>query len=298
MDSRSDGPHSPNAAHGLESATARRGFFAGAWPAARYLLFAPPYVKVDVRDGRQLFAWIVPVGLLIGLAWVGLFRGSWKLYGEGDVQGLRLIPALALVLLEMLVTGRLLVFAAARAADDARIGIESSQPLSARGTVVMLAVAMTQWALIVSIPHWSPWWPTPDDWRSTFNFLYPRPIYRPLLLAPLWGRWALLLAASVGRTANHADPLTAAVCASATPSRVLRNAIAPLLLSCIYFSRERNFLIGGLIGLGVLAISYLTAVILSIRCGGQTRTTIFATGQIAQLAFLAIYRAAWGYIYL
>ncbi len=271
--------------------------------AARYLLAQSPPPARDAVRAARVVAWVVPAGLLIGILWAGAFRGAWRLYGE--IDGLRMVPGLAVVLLEALLTGRFLWLAVARAADgplgpsmgdDERLTRNPS--LRACGAMAIVLCAMVQWVLVVSIPHVTPWWPPPDDWRSAFNFLYPRPIYRPLILAPLWGRWAILMAAATGRTAPGVDAMTASLCRSMGPRRVLLHALLPVVLTCIYFSRERNFLIGGVISLFAFASSYLAAQVLARRNGGQDRVTLFAAGQIGQIAFLAIYRALWPRIYL
>jgi hypothetical protein len=260
----------------------------------------------DTAQIEALITWIVPLGLIIGLAWAGVFRLTWRLYGE--VNGLRLIPALAVVLLDVLLTARFMLLAPAmlvRARPDSPYMNESGDPAGdrldsewpLRATMVAALTLLTQWTLIVSIPQASPWWPAPDDWRSWFNWLYPAPIYRPLILAPLWGRWAILLSSCIGKTAPNVDRSTEALCARMTPGRVLVSGLLPLTLSCIYFSREKNFLVGGLIALVVVAASYASAVTLARYRGGQSRATIFATGQIAQIIFLAVNRALWPQIH-
>jgi cobalamin synthase len=286
------------------------------WPAfvdaARYLLtFDPTRAMGDARRARAAAAWIVPISLFIGLAWAGTFRATWRLYGE--VVGIPIIPALCVILVEAFLTGRYLPLALARVVDIIDAGRTAvpgsgefvppriddlSSPPRLRGTLMLILIVLAQFVLLASLRNYNPWWPPEDDWRHYFNFLYPNPIYRPLLLAPLWGRWAILLAATIGRTAEHADPGTVALCRSMTPGRLLRLGVLPLLLSCVYFSREQNFLIGAVIGLAVFAISFVACVLMARRLGGQSRTTLLATGQVAQIAFLAAYRAMWGQIYL
>lgn len=273
--------------------------------AARFMLsFHVGLTSNEPRHLRRVIFWIAPLGLAIGLAWAGAFRGAWRLFGETEGRD-RVIPALVVVLLEALITGRYLPLALCRVVDvletgggavTARAVDDLSTPPRFRGTLLLVLLVLTQWALILSVPRWNAWWPT--DWRRYFNFLYPEPIYRPLLLAPLWGRWAILLAACVGRTARGVDAATAAMCAEMTPGRLLRNSILPLTLSCIYFSREQNFLIGAVIGLAVFAISYLASVFMARGVGGQTRSTLLATGQVAQIVFLVVYRALWPKIHL
>lgn len=259
---------------------------------------------LDGPRAAAVIGWVVPISLLIGLAWAGTFRATWRLYGE--VEGIPILPALCVILLEAFVTGRYLPLALARVVDIIDAGApgrgasdsfvpplinDLSSPPRLRGTLMLALIVLVQFVLLSSIPKVNPWWPPDDDLRHYFNFLYPRPIYRPLLLAPLWGRWAILLAACVGRTAERADPDVVAISRAMTPGRLLRHAILPLLLSCIYFSREQNFLIGAVIALVVFAVSYVACVLMARRLGGQTRTTLLATGQVAQIVFLATYKA-------
>ena len=79
------------------------------------------------------------------------------------------------------------------------------------------------------MPVAAPWYPSPDDWRHYFVFMYPAPVYRPLVLAPLWGRWALLLAATVGPPARQADAMTTTLHATMGPTRLLAAAVLPFL---------------------------------------------------------------------
>lgn len=241
------------------------------------------------------------MGFLVGLAWVGVFRVTWRIYGE--VGGVRVIPALAIVLVECLVTGPFLSLGLARAAHlltGAKPLVASTDPrapLSPVGTLVLGLTLLTEWVLIASIPAQTPWWPSVEDWRSRFNFMYPTPLYRPLLLAPVWGRWGMLLAACVGRTARGADEAIVAFCESMRPARLFRQAVIPVVLTSIYSAREGNFMIGFIMALLVFAVTYLVAMIMARRGGGQSRQTLFASGQIAQLAFLGVYRAMWPLIH-
>jgi len=246
--------------------------------------------------------WIVPLGFVIGLVWTGLFKAAWRIYGE--TAGMRVIPALTIVLMECLLTGPFLALGLARTIDllagTRPLRPEStsnSAPLSPVGTLTLCLTVLCEWVLIVSVPAISPWWPSIDDWRHHFSFLYPAPVYRPLLLAPLWGRWAILLAATVGRTARHADAETMAFCSAMSPGRLLRHAILPLAVTSIYLSRDGNLLIGVVVGLLVFALTYLICVAMARRGGGQTRQTLFAAAQFAQLVFLALYRAFWPLIH-
>lgn len=250
---------------------------------------------------RRSVIWFVPIGLLIGLAWVGVFRVSWRVFGQ-ETAALRAIPALTILLLECLLTGRLLLWAAVSVTSpnsDARgrgSGPSGDTGLSFCGGAVLLLLLLGQWILIAGIPDLQSWWPAQADWRHAFNFLYPKSIFRPLLLAPLWGRWAVLLAATVGRAAPGADPHTIALTEAMSPSRLLRQSLLPLLLTIVFFSRVHNRFVGLIMALIVFAVTFLAAVVMAQRRGGQDRTTVLATAQTAQVSFLLVYRGFWPFM--
>ena len=235
------------------------------------------------------------MGLLIGLCWAGSFRMTWRLYGETGT--LRVVPALTIVFLECLLTGPFLVLGLARTAhvlagtQPLLPNQDRAAPLSPVGTLVLAFVVLIQFGLILSIHNPPGWWPSPDDPRHYFNFMYPRPLYRPLLLAPIWGRWGILLAATIGRTANQTDGETLALNRMMGPGRLVMHSVLPFFLTAVYCSRSRNIVIGIIIGLLVFVVTYVTTVAMARRGGGQTRQSLFAAGQIAQLTFLTVYRA-------
>ena len=261
--------------------------------AAVAMLFGTPRPGAAITAAPRS-AWpIVPLGLVVGLLWVATFRGTWRLFG--DLAGLRLLPSLAVVVLDAFITSRCLLVATARLASGAETGLprESNASPSEWSTIVIVVSLLALFALILSLPHLPGWWPTPGDWRSRFNWMYPYPIYRPLLLAPIWGRWGCLVALCMGRAAPDADALTRGYIQSLRPHRLLAHSILPLLLTTIYCSRGRNLVTGPMIATIVLAITVLFATLVTHRRGGQTRVTVLTTGLAAQIVFLIVYRGFW-----
>ncbi len=250
-------------------------------------------------DWSATLRWIVPTGLLIGLAWTAVFRITWRIYGE--TANMVLIPALAIILLECILTGRLLLLGATGTVermagiDDKNAG--ANAPLSTIGVLTLCTVVLTQWVLLVSLRDITTWWPSAPDWRHHFNFLYPRIIFRPLILAPLWGRWGILLATTIGRPSSYADTATAGISRAIGPRRMLIHTLLPIIVTTVFFSREQNRFIGGVMSMLVFAVTFFASFAVARRCGGQSRHTIFAAGLVAQLGFLAIYRAFWPLIY-
>lgn len=266
--------------------------------AVHFLLPIPPGNRaIAEKSAADIIPFLVPIGLIIGLAWVASFRFAWWLFGE--TASMRVVPSLVVIILECVLTGPFLALGLARTAhilttDNPKIpSADRLQPLSPVGTLALCLAVLTQYVLLLSMQHREGWWPAPDDWRSYFNFLYPRPIFRPLLLAPIWGRWGILLAATLGGTARNADAQTRELNQAMSPSRLFKHSILPVFLTAIYCSRSQNYLTGVLIGLIVFAATYLVAVAMARRGGGHSRHSLFAAGQIAQLAFLVIYRACW-----
>lgn len=284
----------------------RRRWFDGPVEAGRFLFLPASSPESVCSTAGSVSSWFVPFGLAIGLLWAGVFRVTWRTYGETD--GLRLIQPWAVLVLEAAFTGPVLLLGWGRAitmltrsrvnasAADSTAEL-SADGLSAAGILALCIIILGEWTLIASIPNRPGWWPAEDDWRRYFNFLYPTPIYRPLLLAPLWGRWGILLAACVGRTAASADTATRTLCAAMRPARLVRASLLPFALSAVYFSQEQNRLVGIILGFLVFGLTYAAAVLFARRCEGQTRDTLFASGLVAQVGFLAVYRALWPLIH-
>jgi hypothetical protein len=236
---------------------------------------------------------IVPIGLLIGLIWVGTFRGSWRIFG--DMGGLRLLPALAIIGFDVLVLSRCLFLALTNWASVERDedSPNPSEPIAAWPAMVVVIALVSEFTLVLSLPHLQGWWPSSHDWRSWFNWMYPYPLYRPLLLAPIWGRWGILVALCMGRAAADADPLTRSYVGSMRPIHLFGHSILPVALTTIYCSRGGNFVTGPMIAVIILAATVLFATIATHQRGGQTRTTALATGLVTQIVFLIVYRGFW-----
>jgi hypothetical protein len=265
------------------------------------LLTPLPLSSGDMRHAARAVGWIVPLGLVIGIIWAAAFRVSWRLYGE--TANMRVLPALVIVLIECLLTGPFLALGLARtmhlltSGAPTRPAVDDEEPLSPVGSLALGLTILAQWVLLVSVPTTVPWYPSHTDWRHHFAWMYPAPVYRPLVLAPLWGRWAILLAASIGRTSPRADGRTIALCEAVSPARLLGHLVLPMALTAIYCSRDRNLLTGAIIGLLVFAATYVVAMAIARRGGGQTRHSLFASAQVAQLSFLMLYRAFWPLIH-
>ncbi|MCH7814736.1 MAG: hypothetical protein IID40_12030 [Planctomycetes bacterium] len=247
---------------------------------------------------RASLHWLVPGGLLIGLLYVGLFRASWRVFGE--VGGVRLMPALAVWLADGMLFGLVMFLGAAQTVDrwkgrDLAAEADAGRALGQAGLTALFVLLVVKLVLWCSLPEGVAGWPA--DWRRHFNFAYPRPVLRPLILAPLWGRWALILAAGIGRRAPGAGAPDKTPAPPPSPAAVLGWFLPILALTAVYCGRQGRWMIGCIIGLAVMGVAFLFAVIVSRRFLGHTRFTVLATGLVAEIAFLLCYLAASQRIY-
>ncbi len=217
----------------------------------------------------------------------------------GEVGGVRLMPALAVWLADVAVFGLAMLLAAARLADRWSVADldEPARPnrgLGLAGIYVLVVLATVKLALWAAVPEGIAGWP--DNWRRYFNFLYPRPVFRPLILTPLWGRWALILASGIGRPApKQGDPPEFA--AGGTVRATLGWFLVVLVITAVYCGRHGRWMIGGIIGLAVLGCTFVFAVAAARRFGGRTPTAIQAVGLVGEITFLVGYLAASQHIY-
>ena len=243
--------------------------------------------------------WALPwLGVLLGIAWTILFAGTWRVFGE-SLTGLRLVPALAVLLGDLVLTGRFLM-AGVRATEALALGdddrLDCRRPdITAVGAIAAIALVLGTYVLLLAIPKGIEWWPA--DWRHHLHWAYPRPIFRPLVLAPAWTCWAMVLAAGMGRakagTEDGADAggrggneLLDRLAGQAVPSQIFLGFVPAAVISAIYASRDGNLVIGLGVALIVFVCVYATAMAASLRWRGQNGVTILAAGLVGRAAFL------------
>ncbi|MFQ6049048.1 MAG: hypothetical protein ACE5K7_06760 [Phycisphaerae bacterium] len=268
--------------------------------AARFLWgLSLPEPAADVQMWRKASWWFLPLGLLVGLAWVTVFAVCKRQFRQETA--LHVMPALAVVVVDGLLLGHGLLVGLAHSVERA-VGARGTgsqadaqrQAIDAVGMLVLILSVAVLLLCLMSLPAGRLWWPGRGDPRRYLNWAYPSPVYRPLLLCPLWGRWAVLLAAMVGPSSSRAGSELTGLSRALSPMRVLMLFTVPWFLTAIYCSRQRNLVIGTIISLIVLTVSYLTSVVLAYRNAGQSRQSVLAAGAIAQMSFLVTYLAfAW-----
>lgn len=138
--------------------------------------------------------WLPLWGLAIGILYAIVYRGAWKWFGE--YQHLRLLPPVALLIVDFGFFGYRQLTAAVSLFDRRPPGMPpAGLPLPA--TLALILIVLLKFAMLVVLPAGAVIWPA--DWRQHLGPLYPAVLYRPLVLMPLWGRWAMMMALCIGR---------------------------------------------------------------------------------------------------
>lgn len=270
--------------------------------AARFLLPADERKHAEDDNWRAAGHWLVFWGVLIGVAYAGVFRGAWRWFGEYEY--IRWMPAAVVLAADMGLLGYRLFAGAAAVADRRYIpgpGGLTSVGLPAVTAVVLIAIV--KFALIVSLPEGrfqtqiEPGWGR-ATWGPWLGRLYPEAIYRPLILMPVWGRWAMSLALCLGRPAPGASPRLQQMTSGARLSVVMLFWLLSAALTTWYCSGSSSDLLRGVtISLGVLTAAYCASFLAARRAGGQTEATVALTGLVAEVGFLVIYHPTASSIY-
>jgi hypothetical protein len=256
--------------------------------ALAYLLPGPAAPHLDAHRSAAA-QWFVLIGLLIGIIYALLFAGIWELYGE--YMRIRFLPAVFILALDVAWLGQRLVRGAARTADALWPNVQQPRPSALVPTVYVLLM----FALLVSLPIGVN--ATAGDWRRLVGPLYPQPVLRPLVLMPIWGRWAMLLALSLGPPDVDASPLHRSVIAGVRLRTVVFWWLGAVVLTTWYCAEQGNVAAGLLVALLTMTAAYLTAVGLTWRFGAVCQHAVYAVGAVTELVFLLVYTPFANHIY-
>jgi hypothetical protein len=214
---------------------------------------------------------LLATSILWGLACIGL----WEL-GELAVHrstSLPLIPAL------LVLGGSVLLYG--RGLDElSRVGVPAGLRASTLSTLILLL-----WTAMLL-----------EGLRYTYDgsilpvyvrWLRPLPWQRALLLAPLWGGWAMLLALQFNRVTDRTEACIAQLKAGCGPATAAFTMALPLAGSLWYF----NYLSWWQFTIPLVAIlvAALAGRWLCQASGGLSRRPLLALNVLTQLAFLAAY---------
>ncbi|MFP3937458.1 MAG: hypothetical protein ACLFVW_03880 [Phycisphaerae bacterium] len=156
------------------------------------------------------------------------------------------------------------------------------------GTSAAAAMTVVTMALILlGLRSWQPDWPV--HMHPWLQWLRPRTMYRALILAPVWGAWAMLITPQFRRPDAGSEPQVAAFARGCGPFAAAVCMAAPLAGSVIYFNHMPWT------QLGISATAVLTAVaggqILCAVGGGLKRRNLLSVNLLTQITFLLAYLA-------
>ncbi|GMU23999.1 MAG: hypothetical protein AMXMBFR13_40760 [Phycisphaerae bacterium] len=247
----------------------------------------------DEAAWRRAAGWLPVWGLLIGVAYSIVYRASWRWFGE--FERFRLMPVACLLLADLVWCGYRLIASLVTVVDHKAAGQDSGPGAAGTGarpslsaTLAVGLVVLFKLTMLLSLPLEVQVWPA--DWRSHLGPLYPYVIFRPLVLMPLWGRWGMMLAISMGRAGPAATIRLQNMMGGTRLPAVMLYWVLAGALTVFYLSPTLGHLASGIVvAIGVLLAAYLTSFALSRRAGGQTEATIRVAGLSAELSFLAFY---------
>jgi cobalamin synthase len=261
------------------------------------LLAARVLFPFDMRAGedapgwRRAGLWFVLWGLVIGLVYATVFRGTWRWFGH--YQYVRFVPVACVLAVDLGWCGYRLIASAAAIAGRSELDSGGKNAMTLPAVLVVILVAILKYAMLLSLPIGGPTPMGPADWggwRSHLGLLYPQPIYRPLILMPLWGRWAMMLALAIGRAAPTASERLKLMAFRPGLPSIMAAWLACTLLTVAYLAASPSQVGQGVVlALGMLVAAYLASFILARSNGGQTEATVGTAGLAAEMAFLALY---------
>ncbi len=253
--------------------------------AHRLLTERPGYALLTASEERlggldpQRFAhaWIGLAGwsLLWGLAAAGLWSGAWWVFE--DEYGVPVLSAGG-----VLVVGLLWPYRRAGAAVTAVLG---GSDAGSRGVSAAVLVAVLALLLLglkgrdLYLPRVPPAW----AWAA------PAPFLRVLILAPLWGAWAMMIVPQFCRPGPGTAPAVAAFARGCGPVTAAGAMGAVAAVTTLYMSYLPWWQLS--ISGGTIAAALLAGWLLCRRAGGLTRDALLAANLLTQIAFLLAYQA-------
>lgn len=240
-------------------------------------LLHSPTDRPGLTGVGRLWCWL---GVL-ALAWSAVLAVTWWLasgVSRNWVAGLPIVQVIAVLVVVLVSPLRVQLAALAE-----RLGGSAPAGAGAAASVLTAILALALLAIQPHSPDWSTWLPLWLRW------LRPEALYRPLMLMPLWGVWAMMPPLHFCRACEATEPLL---------RRARENQ--PVLATAFWMALplagtlwQLNFIGAWMIlpAAGALLAGSVGSVALC-RTGGLTRRNLLAGAFAAQLTFLLCYVAA------
>lgn len=265
--------------------------------AARFLLTSRSTSHGSDQRWHKASRWFVLWGAMFGMVYVFVYWLTWSVFGE--YMQIRLVPCVCLLMVDQLWLGHRMSAGCVSLLDR---GGTAGDPLDVtshfRMTVFTLVLVMLKLALLIYIPSGRHFVFPSVSWRSSLGSWLPEPVYYPLLLMPIWGRWAMMLSLSMGRATPVASRRLQLLVEGARLRSVfgwgLLAALATLVLAC----PKAEFIPHGIVVMMVtIFLAYALGFGIIRLQRGQSEAGLNATGAFAEIAFLMAYLPAARAIY-
>ncbi len=278
-------PDNPNAS--IPSASASSFRLAG-----RYLLALPQSDDVPAR-WRHAGKWFLFWGVLFGLSYQFVYWFTWSLFGE--YEKIRLVPCVCVLALDQLLFGRRLTAGLTSWAVPS--GNDRDEAMQRRQVLLVMALLL-KLALLVYIPVGRDYGYSGASWRQALAVWLPAPVYFPLLLMPMWGRWTMTLAMTMGPvTPEGTSRLRGLVEGARLRSTLGIFALATLVTLLLACPTAEDLPLGILLIVGTLAWAYAASFAIIRLQRGLTEHALDAVGALAEIGFLAAYLPVARHIY-
>ena len=146
------------------------------------------------------------------------------------------------------------------------------------------------WTVLLNyaVRWWNPDWPT--QLPPALVWLWPRALYRAMLLAAVWGHWSALVLGQFHRPADRTDPATRALAEGASPlagAAWLALPLAGSFVFLMFLPQALRFVPPA----AALAAALGGGTLLVRLHGGLCREALLATNVLTQGGFLLAYAA-------
>lgn len=261
--------------------------------AARFLLPAPPARVPHLAGWERGSFWFLAIGLLIGASYAVLYSVSWRLFGEYEY--IRWMPAATVLIADLGLGGYRLVSSAAALGSENFSNDQATSGVMPPGLIAVVLVAVFKLAVLLSLPRGI--WPS-EGMSDLGQFLHrrgwescwPNAVLRPLILMPIWGRWAMMLALTIGQSAPGASTRLSVMARGTRLSQVAAFWLVLVALTGLLSTGSWSQVgTTAIISLGVFLAAYIVSFVSARRVKGQTEATVGLAGLVGELAFLALF---------
>jgi len=246
-----------------------------------YMLLTADDERLEVEEPQRFArSWIglIALSVLWGIVLVNLWGVAWGIFRDYEPL---VMPAMA--------TAGVFCLWPYRRGIAALAEFLSPRDATARAVAASGLVLIVAFCLLGLKPDWHRWEFTRLPWYV--GWLQPdAKLYRVLLLMPVWGGWAMLIAVKFTRPSEATEPQVAAFAAGCGAASAAACMAALLLASILYF---HHLGLGSQVVIlaGTVAVAIASGVGLCRAAGAPCRRALLGANVLTQIAFILTYLA-------